>query len=146
MDVSRRRVMTAVGVAVTAGLAGCGDPGSRRTSTPLFVTNESDMELRVTLRIYELPEPSDGGSENGTETTNTPPTSELQQVIVERTTLGADGGAFSLEAGSVPNAPLRVRIATDDGPTDSYDWYRPDAQSTLDVRIRQQSIRFTELA
>ncbi|MCY4732641.1 hypothetical protein KY092_19050 [Natronomonas gomsonensis] len=144
MDVSRRRAMTAVGVAVTAGLAGCGDPGSRRTSTPLFVTNESDMELRVTLRIYELPESSDG--ENGTETTNTPATSELQQVVVERTTLSAEGGAFSLEAGAVPNAPLRVRIATDDGPTDSYDWYRPDAQSTLDVRIRQRSIRFTELA
>lgn len=146
MDASRRRLLGTIGAVAAVGVAGCGDPGSRRTSTPLFVTNETDRDLRVTLRIYELPASSGDNDEADTTEEATPATSDLEQILVERTTLGAEGGAFGLETGSVPNAPLRVRISTDEGPTDSYDWYRADAQASLDVRIRSRSVRFTEIA
>lgn len=132
MSVSRRRVLGAC-VATTGALAGCGDRGPGRTSTAVFLTNETDGELRTTLRLYELlPERED------------PETGSLEQVLVRRRTL-PPGEDFTVAGEELPESDLRLLVVTDRGPDDSYDWERGDRYSTIDVRIRENAVRFSEL-
>jgi hypothetical protein len=157
MDVSRRRLLAGLGGASAVALAGCtgGSPG--RTSTAVFVTNERDEETRVTLRIYRLP-PGAAASETastetaGAETTGTgtstrtasPGPDDLEQVYFERATLAPDGG-FAVAGEDVPNADLRLRVVTTNGPEGSYNWDRIDELSSIDIRIEASTVQFVEL-
>jgi hypothetical protein len=133
MNVSRRRVLGGVCVAATGALTGCGDRGPGRTSTAVFLTNETDGELRATLRGYELPPDRDD-----------PETAALEQVFVRRKTLSPEEDV-SVPGGERPGSDLRLLVVTDRGPDGSYDWERVDQYSTTDVRIGQNAVRFTEL-
>jgi hypothetical protein len=158
--VSRRRLLWGA-AAGGAALAGCGDP-PRRTSRAVLVTNATDAEFTVTVRIYDLPEgavtaaptatPTERGSDDGTATGTTtptdaglrPPTDELEEVLVDRKTLAPEEG-FGIPGEGLPGGPLRVRVTTTDGQSDSHDWVRVDERSTLDARISENAVRFTEL-
>jgi hypothetical protein len=153
MDVSRRRLLAGLGGVSAVALAGCtgGSPG--RTSTAVFVTNERDEETRVTLRIYRLPpgaaDTETAGTETaGTETTGTqtasPAPDDLEQVYFERATLAPDSG-FAVAGEDVPNADLRLRVVTTNGPEGSYDWDRIDELSSIDIRIEASTVQFVEL-
>ncbi|WP_254838260.1 hypothetical protein [Natronomonas marina] len=164
VPVTRRRALLGAAAGVAA-LAGCSDP-PRRTSTAVFVTNVTDSEFTVTVRLYELPdwaatregagtetgeEPTDaGGTPTGTAadtptaTGERPPTDELEEVLVQRETLAPEG-SFGVPGEGLPDGDLRVLVTTTDGQSDSHDWARLDERSTLDVRIADSAIRFTEL-
>lgn len=152
MDVSRRRLLGGFG-ATAAGLAGCIDRSPGRTSTALFVTNELESETRVTVRLYELP-PGWGGDESGgdsasddeedTDENDSLDIDDLEQVLLRRGTLEPDSG-FSVEGREVPDAELRIRVVSTDGPDGGYDWERVDERSTIDIRIRENGVQFIEL-
>jgi hypothetical protein len=152
MDVSRRRLLAGLGGASTVALAGCtgGSPG--RTSTAVFVTNERDEETRVTLRIYRLPPGAAASETASTETTGTetstqtasPDPDDLEQVYFERATLAPDDG-FAVDGEDVPNADLRLRVVTTNGPEGSYNWDRVDELSSIDIRIDASGVQFVEL-
>jgi len=160
MQVSRRRAL-ALGAAGLSALAGCGDRGPGRTLTAVFVTNDTDESVTVTLRAFELPagvaggeEGNDGGTEDGggaseerrteTETGTPTETPELEQVLARRDTLAPEA-QYTIEGEDLPAGDLRMAVATGDGPSGSYDWPRDDEFSTLDVRVAPSNVRFTEL-
>lgn len=133
MDVSRRRLLVGVGGISAVALAGCTGGTPRRTSTAVFVTNDLAEETQVTLRIYELPEGADD-----------PPTEELEQVHLERASVVPEDG-FAVGGSEVPDADLRLRVVATAGPEGTYDWERIDERSSIDIRIRESGVRFTEL-
>ena len=161
--VTRRRLLgaTAAGIAAPAG---CLDRPPRRTSRSVLVTNATDAEFTVTLRVYELPEGVAGDEgENGTATptpdgkaddggTTTPatatpegpPTGELEQAVVRRETLAPEG-SFAMSNQSLPGGDLRVSATTTAGQSGTLDWSRVDERSTLDVRVVDNGVQFTEL-
>ena len=160
VPVTRRRLLWGVTAGCVA-LAGCSDP-PRRTSRAVLVTNATDAEFTVTVRLYELPAgagteaptatPTGRGRENGTaggtatatDAGPRPPTGELEEVLVDRETLAPEEG-FGVPGEGLPGGPLRVRVTTTDGQSDSHDWARVDERSTLDVRIGENAVQFTEL-
>ena len=163
--VTRRRLLgaTAAGIAAPAG---CLDRPPRRTSRSVLVTNATDAEFTVTLRVYELPAGVAGdGGENGTATPATatpdgetddgetatatatpegPPTGELEQAVVRRETLAPEG-SFAVSNQSLPGGDLRVSATTTAGQSGTLDWARVDERSTLDVRVVDNGVQFTEL-
>ena len=161
--VTRRRLLgaTAAGIAAPAG---CLDRPPRRTSRSVLVTNATDAEFTVTLRVYELPEgvagdggengtatpTPDGGADDGVTTTPAtatpegPPTGELEQVVVQRETLAPEG-SFAMSNQSLPGGDLRVSATTTAGQSGTLDWSRVDERSTLDVRVVDNGVQFTEL-
>ena len=157
--VPRRRVLC--GAAALSSLAGCGDRPPRRTSRAVIVTNATETEFTVTVRLYALPAgavdatptadrtPTDGAATTtadaaATETGPDPPTDDLEEVLVQRETLSPEG-SFGVSGEGLPAGDLRVLVTTTDGQSDSYDWARVDERSTLDVRIGENAVRFTEL-
>ncbi len=154
--VTRRRLLGAAAAGVTA-TAGCFDRPPRRTSRSILVTNATDGELTATLRVYELPagvagggeaetatDAGDGGTATATRTQNGPSTEELEQVLVRRETLAPEEG-FAVSSEALPGGDLRVSATTTDGQSDSHDWARLDERSTLDVRVVETGVQFTEL-
>ncbi|PSQ18507.1 hypothetical protein BRD02_00560 [Halobacteriales archaeon QS_8_69_73] len=161
--VTRRRLLgaTAAGIAAPAG---CLDRPPQRTSRSVLVTNATDAEFTVTLRVYELPEGVTGdGGENGTATPTPggeaddgetatpatatpegPPTGELEQAVVRRETLAPEG-SFAMSNQSLPGGDLRVSATTTAGQSGTLDWSRVDERSTLDVRVVDNGVQFTEL-
>ena len=161
--VTRRRLLgaTAAGIAAPAG---CLDRPPRRTSRSVLVTNATDAEFTVTLRVYELPEgvagdggedgtatptPNVGADDGGTTTPATatpkgPPTGELEQAVVRRETLAPEG-SFAMSSQSLPGGDLRVSATTTAGQSGTLDWSRVDERSTLDVRVVDNGVQFTEL-
>lgn len=139
MDVSRRSVLAGMGVVSASALAGCGSRSPRRTSIAIFITNESPSERRVTLRLYRLP-----AGRAGNESEATPATADLEHVFVHREVV-ATGDDVAIPGEGVPAGDLRVELTTAEGPTGQYEWDRLDERSTLDVRIRAGSVRFTEI-
>ena len=161
--VTRRRLLgaTAAGVAAPAG---CLDRPPRRTSRSILVTNATDAEFTVTLRVYELPEgiaddggedgtatpTPDGGADDGgtttpaTATPEGPPTGELEQAVVRRETLAPED-SFAVSNQSLPGGDLRVSATTTAGQSGTLDWSRVDERSTLDVRVVDNGVQFTEL-
>ena len=114
----------------------------------------------MTVRLYALPAgavdatptadgtPTDGtptaADATATETGPDPPTDELEEVLVQRETLSPEG-SFGVSGEGLPAGDLRVGVTTTDGQSGSYDWARVDERSTLDVRIGENAVRFTEL-
>ncbi|MFQ3319946.1 MAG: hypothetical protein ACI8UR_002266 [Natronomonas sp.] len=141
MNVSRRQVLGGVGAAAASALAGCGNRGPGRTSFAVFVTNATETEHRVTLRLYRLPGEA---ASNETAREDDTSTDDLEQVYVRRETLAPEGD-FSVPGEELPAGDLRVRLVTADGPVGTYDWRRVDERSTVDIRIEASSVRFTEL-
>ena len=164
--VTRRRLLgaTAAGVATPAG---CLDRPPRRTSRSILVTNATDAEFTVTLRVYELPAgvagdggedgmttpatpTPDGGADDGGTTTSAtatpegPPTGELEQAVVRRETLAPEG-SFAVSNRPLPGGDLRVAATTTAGQSGTLDWARVDERSTLDVRVVDNGVQFTEL-
>ena len=144
--VARRRLLGAA--AAIAAPAGCLDRPPRRTSRSILVTNATDAEFTVTLRVYELRGAGDGG-EDGTATPATatpegPPTGELEQAVVRRETLAPEG-SFAVSNRPLPGGDLRVAATTTAGQSGTLDWARVDERSTLDVRVVDNGVRFTEL-
>ena len=121
----RRRRLLVCGVAVAAGSAGCTGGEPRRTATPIYVTNETETSQTVTVRVIE--EGNDG-----------------EELLVSRSELSADGGSVAIDE-ELPVAELVVRVTTRDGPDGEVNWERADELSTLDARITDGSVRFTEL-
>ena len=159
--VSRRRVLCGAAAAALSSLAGCGDRPPRRTSRAVIVTNATETEFTVTVRLYALPAgavdatptadgtPTDGAATTtddatATETGPDPPTDDLEEVLVQRETLSPEG-SFGVSGEGLPAGDLRVGVTTTDGQSGSYDWARVDERSTLDVRIGENAVRFTEL-
>ena len=164
-SVSRRRVICGAAAALSS-LAGCGDRPPRRTSRAVIVTNATETEFTVTVRLYALPAgavdatptadgtPTDGAATTtddgtavdgtATETGPDPPTDDLEEVLVRRETLSPEG-SFGVSGEGLPAGDLRVGVTTTDGQSDSYDWARVDERSTLDARIGENAVRFTEL-
>ena len=164
-SVSRRRVLCGAAAAMSS-LAGCGDRPPQRTSRAVIVTNVTETEFTVTVRLYALPEgavdatPTDDGTRTdgaatttddgtaadgtATETGPDPPTDELEEVLVRRETLSPEG-SFGVPGEGLPAGDLRVLVTTTDSQSNSYDWARIDERSTLDVRIGENAVRFTEL-
>ena len=160
--VARRRLLGAA--AAIAAPAGCLDRPPRRTSRSILVTNATDAEFTVTLRVYELPEgvagdggengtatlTPDGGADDGgtatpaTATPEGPPTGELEQAVVRRETLAPEG-SFAVSNQPLPGGDLRVAATTTAGQSGTLDWARVDERSTLDVRVVDNGVRFTEL-
>ena len=163
--VARRRLLGAA--AAIAAPAGCLDRPPRRTSRSILVTNATDAEFTVTLRVYELPEGVAGdGGEDGTTTSTTaapdggandggtttpatatpegPPTGELEQAVVRRETLAPEG-SFAVSSEALPGGDLRVAATTTAGQSGTLDWARVDERSTLDVRVVDNGVQFTEL-
>ena len=158
--VPRRRVLCGAAAALSS-LAGCGDRPPRRTSRAVIVTNATETEFTVTVRLYALPAgavdatptadgtPTDGAATTtddatATETGPDPPTDDLEEVLVQRETLSPEG-SFGVSGEGLPAGDLRVLVTTTDGQSDSYDWARVDERSTLDARIGENAVRFTEL-
>ena len=153
--VSRRRVLCGAAAAALSSLAGCGDRPPRRTSRAVIVTNATETEFTVTVRLYALPAgavdatPTADGTPTAADATATetgpdPPTDELEEVLVQRETLSPEG-SFGVSGEGLPAGDLRVGVTTTDGQSDSYDWARVDERSTLDARIGENAVRFTEL-
>ena len=163
--VARRRLLGAA--AAIAAPAGCLDRPPRRTSRSVLVTNATDAEFTVTLRVYELPAGvagdggedgtvtpmPDGGAADGgkdgaatpaTATPEGPPTGELEQAVVRRETLAPEG-SFAVSNRPLPGGDLRVAATTTAGQSGTLDWSRVDERSTLDVRVVDNGVRFTEL-
>ena len=160
--VTRRRLLGAT--AAIAASAGCLDRPPRRTSRSVLVTNATDAEFTVTLRVYELPAgvagdggengtatpTPDGGADDGgtttpaTATPEGPPTGELEQAVVRRETLAPEG-SFAVPNRSLPGGDLRVSATTTAGQSGTLDWARVDERSTLDVRVVDNGVQFTEL-
>ena len=172
--VSRRRALRGAAAALSA-LAGCGDRPPRRTSRAVIVTNVTGSEFTATVRMYALPDgvtvtdaPTDGtaagestaagdtptaggsttpaatGESAATPTPAGPSTDDLEEVLVRRETVSSEE-SFGVPGDTLPGGDLRVLVTTTDGQSDSYDWARLDERSTLDVRIGENAVRFTEL-
>lgn len=144
MDVSRRRAVAGVAGVALSALAGCGGQPPRRTSTAMFVTNTSDQQVTVTLRVYELPAgvTTEAKTETDTETDTETPTAS--RVIARKDTLAPEG-QYAIDGADLPESDLRLQVTTEEGPESSYEWERVDERSTIDVRIGDSSIRFVEL-
>ncbi|PSP93428.1 hypothetical protein BRC84_05045 [Halobacteriales archaeon QS_1_68_44] len=153
-SVSRRRVICGAAAALSS-LAGCGDRPPRRTSRAVIVTNAAETEFTVTVRLYALPAgavdatPTADGTPTAADVTATetgpdPPTDDLEEVLVQRETLSPEG-SFGVSGEGLPAGALRVGVTTTDGQSNSYDWARVDERSTLDARIGENAVRFTEL-
>ena len=161
--VTRRRLLGTAAAGIAAP-AGCLDRPPRRTSRSVLVTNATDAEFTVTLRVYELPEgvagdrgengtvtptPDGGANDGGTTTPATatpkgPPTGELEQAVVRREALAPEG-SFAMSNQSLPGGDLRVSATTTAGQSGTLDWSRVDERSTLDVRVVDNGVQFTEL-
>jgi hypothetical protein len=154
--VGRRRLLAVIVAGVgTGAVAGCLEQPPRRTSRAVLVRNETDESLTVTIRLYALP--ATAGSATATDDTATPgpsatgtasedesPTATLEEVFYRREDLPA-GEGFGVGGEALPAGDLRVRVTTTDGQSGSYDWARLDRRSTLDVRIGQNAVSFTEV-
>jgi hypothetical protein len=154
--VGRRRLLAVIVAGVgTGAVAGCLEQPPRRTSRAVLVRNETDESLTVTIRLYALPVTA--GSATATDDTATPgpsatgsasedesSTATLEEVFYRREDLPA-GEGFGVGGEVLPAGDLRVLVTTTDGQSGSYDWARLDRRSTLDVRIGQNAVSFTEV-
>lgn len=122
---------------MSVALAGCGDTGPGQTSTALFVTNELAEPQSVTLRIFELPGTTDD------ETAETADLEDGPEVLLAREQLDPDE-EFTIDAPDLSEGWVRVRIVTA-AIEGSHDWFRRNERSTLDVRLQESGVRFTEL-
>lgn len=146
MDVSRRRAIAGVAGVALSALAGCGGQPPRRTSTAMFVTNTSDQQVTVTLRVYELPAgvTTEAKTDTETETGTDTETPDASRVLARKDTLAPEG-QYAIDGADLPEDDLRLQVTTEEGPESSYEWERVDERSTIDVRIGDASIRFVEL-
>jgi len=143
MELGRRRTLRAVGVVAGVAVAGCSETGPGRTSTAIYVTNETDAELFVTLRVYDLPD-EDGSEANDDDSEESDDAEAGEQLLARRTEL-ASGENTTVGGDDLPDGRMRVRIAVRDGPEESTDWNRVDELSTLDVRVNDRTVTFLEL-
>ena len=69
---------------------------------------------------------------------------EPEQAVVRRETLAPEG-SFAVSNRSLPDGDLRVSATTTAGQSGTLDWSRVDERSTLDVRVVDNGVQFTEL-
>jgi hypothetical protein len=156
--VGRRRLLAVIVAGVgTGAVAGFLEQPPRRTSRAVLVRNETDESLTVTIRLYALPATAGSATATATDDTATPgpsatgsasedesPTATLEEVFYRREDLPA-GEGFGVGGEVLPAGDLRVRVTTTDGQSGRYDWARLDRRSTLDIRIGQNAVSFTEV-
>lgn len=145
MELGRRRLLVSIGVGAATAVAGCGDTGPGRTSTAMYVTNETDESQHVTFRVFDLPdEDGDADDETDTSENSDDAAEDGEQLFARRVRIDPEANTV-VDGDELPAGRVRVRVFVRDGPEDSVDWNRIDEFATLDVRIAARTIRFTEL-
>lgn|SRR6056297_236743 len=117
---TRRSLLRTATAAAVAGLSGCSAlGGGGADAVGLYLFNETDAELRVTLHYLDC-----------------------EQVGREQHSIGVEAGTYAYSANEVVanSGACALEVTTGDGPADTYEWNV--GRETLVVTVKPDAVAF----